>query len=431
VIRALLKTSSDILLLYASKLGAMFVGLYVLPIYREILGGYTFGVVAVIFSIQTFLITFDFGVSTIVMRDLASDKTKSSCREIVLGGQLVLHFVYILVWLIGCLVVKMVSLRISVIEYSLVTLFFWAMTIQNVNHSALMAQKYYARSSIYQIVGTALRAAFTLTVLRFCGANLTVFLIGQSLIAVVHAYMTTRACCNERTPLAQIVKQNKIAQSAFSVLKRGRHLIVFSLAGAAVMQLDKVLLSSTNPPETITPYFLASVFCLTPISVFGGPLNQFFQPIIINCISNQNGFAFRRQLIYLTTSIILIVMVPSIVMWLGRETLLYIWLRQPEEVGIISRYVKILLPGLAFGALGYIPFTILTACQDFRWQARASAVMTVVTLILTGVAALYHSIETVCWIYAGYHVISTVVTGVRAGVFLRLIFVDFKPHPYI
>lgn len=424
---SILKNSLEILLLYTSKLGAIFVGLYVLPMYREMLGAYTFGLVAVILSIQTFLITFDFGVSTIVTRDFAAESTKASCRNVLLGGHLVIHIAYLLLFVVGFLVLNVISFNLSLFEYFLLMILFWAMTIQNVSQSALIAQKNYVISSLYQIVGTIIRALFTLIVLQVYEANLSVFLFAQSSIAVLHAYMVTRVCCKQiKLPVLEF-NCDVYFQSAISIFSRGRPLIVFNLAGAAVMQLDKVLLGATNAPEKITPYFLASVFCLTPISVFGGPLNQYFQPKIINCIAQLNGFAFRRQVGYLITSIILMVVVPSIMMWLGREALLKIWLRQSNEIGTISRYVKVLLPGVAFGALGYIPFTILTACQDFRWQAKASAVLTALTLIATGFASLHKSIETVCWIYAAYHVISTLVISMRARNFIRRIFVGGEP----
>ncbi len=74
-----------------------------------------------------------------------------------------------------------------------------------------------------------------------------------------------------------------------------------------------------------------------------------------------------------------------------------------------------LLPGVAIGALGYIPYSILIAKQAYGFQARLSVALTVITLIATLAASLNNNILAVCGIYALYHSIST------AGSWLRCI----------
>lgn len=77
--------------------------------------------------------------------------------------------------------------------------------------------------------------------------------------------------------------------------------------------------------------------------------------------------------------------------------------------------MEILLPGIALGALGYVPYNILVAHEDYRAHSRLSAGMTVVTLAATALAAAFGSILAVCWIYASYHTISAVITWWRAS----------------
>lgn len=82
---------------------------------------------------------------------------------------------------------------------------------------------------------------------------------------------------------------------------------------------------------------------------------------------------------------------------------------------IIANYVAILLPGLAIGAFGFVPYSQLIYAKDYRFQAVMSACLTVVTLLLATVAAVGKNVEAVCYVYSAYHTASTVVSWIRAS----------------
>ena len=65
----------DLGLLYVSKSGAILVGLLILPFFNSQLGPDLFGLVALILSVQAFLLFVDFGMATLVGRDLAVAET--------------------------------------------------------------------------------------------------------------------------------------------------------------------------------------------------------------------------------------------------------------------------------------------------------------------------------------------------------------------
>ena len=162
------------------------------------------------------------------------------------------------------------------------------------------------------------------------------------------------------------------------------------------------------------PYFLASALCLTPLSVLAGPINQYFFPGIIGNISKGDTAQAREQLQKLVFAICVAVAIPSAVLWLGRESIVNTWLHHQPIAFDVIRYVEVLLPGIALGALGYVPYNILVAHQDYRAHAGLSLVMTAVTLLATALSAAWGSVMAVCWIYAGYHSISAAVTWYRA-----------------
>jgi len=61
-----------------------------------------------------------------------------------------------------------------------------------------------------------------------------------------------------------------------------------------------------------------------------------------------------------------------------------------------------------------VPFTLLTAQQDYSFQALLSGILTIVTLTLVVAVASLGDIAAVCWLYVAYHVTSAVVSWGRA-----------------
>jgi O-antigen/teichoic acid export membrane protein len=259
------------------------------------------------------------------------------------------------------------------------------------------------------------RAAITITALTYISAELETFLFAQALTAVVQMIVTSWFCRQaldlENQPLHIITLQSHIWELA----RRGAPLVLFGLSGAAVLQLDKVIIPIFISPTALTPYFLASALCLTPISVLAGPINQYFFPGIIESINRQDTKEVLNRLRELVFAICIVVAIPSTILWLGREPIINIWLHQKPIASDVVRYVEILLPGIALGALGYVPYNILVAHEDYRAHALLSAGMTIITLSAAALAALLGSVLAVCWIYAGYHILSAVITWWRAS----------------
>lgn len=410
----------DLLMLYISKSGAIVVGVFVLPWYQQLLGPAAFGVVALVLSLQAFLLMLDLGTSTLVGRDLASEKSKYPAITTLLAAQLVLHIAY-LILLVAIIVTGALWVSaISVPELVACVVFFWVLTVQNVGQSAMLARRQYILAGATQAIGVLARAVITLAALEQVSADLYTFLLAQSGTAIVQMIFTAWFCSRILKTELVLIDVRSLLSVAREISKRGRPLIVFGLAGAAVLQMDKVIVSSFLSPSALAPYFLASVLCVTPISVLAGPVAQFFQPRIINSISNGRDKDAEHQLRLLTAAIVCAVVIPSALLWLGRDFVTNAWLHGQPNVAAVAHYVSILLPGVALGALGYIPYTVLIAHQDYRVQAKLSAVMTVVTLLATAVCAALGSVEGVCWVYAAYHSLSTLVSWLRS--------IQLQPH---
>lgn len=405
----------DLLMLYISKSGSVIVGVFILPLYQELLGPDTFGVVALILSLQAFLMMLDLGMSTLVGRDLSLDEKSKSYLNVLHAAQLVLHIAFFMLLASSIAVYLIFSPPISLHNVALAITFFWALTVQNVGQSATIARKRYRVAGYVQSIGVLGRAAITVGMLYTVNSNLSTFLISQTCCAIVQMVFTGWLCQKILKEEAYSYQLKILFPMAKKFVIRGKHLFLSGLSGAAVLHLDKVIISLLVSPVELAPYFLASTLCLTPINVMAGPIAQYFQPQIINSLSKNDYYATETQMRWMVFSIMVVVIIPSLVLWVNNDWVVNTWLDGQNNVPEVIKYVSILLPGAAIGAFGFVPYTILIACQDYSAQFRLSAIMTFVTLSATFAFGLLNSVIGVCWIYASYHTISAIVLWVRSS----------------
>jgi len=407
----------DMGLLYAGKVSAVLVGFVFLPFYRHLLGPEQFGIVAVILSLQSLLIMLDLGMSTLVGRDIAvADASAQELTSLVRTAELSLTGLYslLLPFAIGLKAVgAFPGLEWTTIIGTIAL--FWVLVLQNMYYGAMLARRQYAVASTIQVLGVAARACATAYVLATVSSTMSAFIVTQLVFATAQALVTRHYCFkywtagSTGTSLLAIPK----LRDAWELIKKGRSLVLFSAAGAAVTQLDKPLVSGLISANSLSPYFLATTVCMVPLSLLGGPVSQYFQPRVLN--QTIAGTDFPKSTIQkFVLCTILITSLPCLVFWLARDPLISLWVGHGHDNGIISHYVKILLPGFVVGAFGYVPYTLLLYAKDFRFQAVASIAMSIATLTLTALAAYWQSVDSVCYIYAAYHTMSTLISWTRA-----------------
>lgn len=404
----------DLGLLYVSKSGAILVGLLILPFFNSQLGPDLFGIVALILSLQAFLLFVDFGMATMVGRDLAiAESTALQRCTTWRAAESVISLLYLALATIALLASWLWGGKLTSLEILSCGLLFWALTLQNIGQSALLARHQFAVAAVLQITGVLIRHGLTALMLLWIAPTLTCFIVTQSVVAVLQMLLTRWRCILELQPTTSELVLFDISIRAMAMLRAGRPLMVFGLAGAAVMQLDKVIVSGLMSPKELGPYFLATTFCITPISVLAGPVAQYFQPRLVNAFSDADPVVMQSIINKYIGILALFTLIPAGLLWLLREPLIGLWLQHADHTMLVVQYSTVLLPGVAIGALGYIPYSILIAKQDYGFQARLSVALTVITLIATLVASLQGSILAVCVIYALYHIMSTVSSWLR------------------
>lgn len=413
------QAAASMLMLYAGKMSGILVNLVFIPIYTVSLGSEKFGLVAVILSLQALLMMLDLGLSTLVGRDIAANQlpSKKLFQEILCAESTLILFYTAVIIAFSALYFFDINFGLSLFNIWTIILTFLCLVIQNLHYNAIVSKRSYNLASALQLIGNLGRAGSTAYVLYFVSPTITAFILCQFFGAAIQAIIA-------RMLLLKSFKFNKDIYYEFkkfdlikeikSLLLRSKSLALLTLAGAAVTQLDKPIISFFISHSSVAPYFLAMTYCMTPMAVLAAPVAQYFQPKIINTISETTQTNSLKTIKFYSISLSAVTLLPSIILYIYSDFFINIWLHHGPLVNDTKNYVKVLLPGLVIGALGYIPNSLLLATGHFRFMATISILMTVSVITLTIFAAKTQSILLICWIYALYHGLSTLFQYIKA-----------------
>lgn len=406
-------------MLYAGKISGVLVAFIFLPFYARNLGTEQFGIVAVVLSLQALLVMMDLGMSTVVGREVSvgSANADASISKLISTAEIGLTAFYTLILFAAILAFSTgIFSNISLIVTLGIVVLFWSLVLQNLYYATLIAQRNYSIASLLQILGVGARACLTAYALAFVSATLEAFIITQLIGAVLHGW-ATRYFCFKRANSSSLPIGHRKRPSIADVVKlthTGKSLMFFSAAGAAVTQLDKPIISSFVSAASVTPYYLAGMLCMTPISLLASPVSQFFQPMFFRFAGDEDLRKALKVILVFAAIITLTTTLPTLVLWLWRADIINIWLGENADIPLVVDYVSILLPGFIIGALGFVPYSLLLYAKDFRFMASMSIGMTLATLAATFFAATTKDVKAICFIYSAYHASSTVLSWIRA-----------------
>lgn len=406
--RPSLRQLGGLLSLYGSRLAGILVALFFLPLYARLLGKHEFGLVALVMSGQTLMLMFDLGMAALATRDVAANPSPGAARARWLRAeQLLTHYFAALA--LPALIATWFMEQPLLLGGGFIILC-WAVTLQSLAQAAMVARGDLHRAALLQGGGVLCRAALTAAALQWVEPSLRVFIASQLIGALAHLVINRHVGQPRHQAGAATV-----VEPLLRLAHRGLPLFVMGAAGAAVLQVDKLLVGSLISAAALTPYFLATTFCLTPISILAGPVAQFFQPRLIRAYASDDGAALRRHTDYLTLALLVTVIAPTLLLWFGREPLIAWWLHDRELAAQVAALAALLLPAAAIGAVGNVPLALLIAQADFGFQARLSAMLTTLTLLGVAVAAWQSSLLAVCGIYLAYYAAVTGALWVRAA----------------
>jgi O-antigen/teichoic acid export membrane protein len=357
---------------------------------------------------------FDLGMAMLIARELATglEPAIALARWRSAERLLLLHFGMLTT--AGALVGFLLNL--PVLALLACGALVWAVAAQNMTNAAMLALGNVRRAAILHGLGVLVRASLTLITLMWLDPSLWGFIVSQLIGALLH--LGVNRWLGQAHLLAEVASETISQESLVGLVRRGLPLFLIGATGAAVTQLDKFFIGAAMGPAAVTPYYLASTFCMIPIAVMAGPMAQFFQPSVIRAYAAGDNELVIAKIKIFTLALALVVVLPTFVLWSLCQTLIIFWLKEPTLAKSVTELAAILLPATAIGALGFLPHTLLTAIGDFRFQARISFMLAAMTLAAVAWAAHSFDIILICWIYLGYHAAVTISFWARA-IFLQ------------
>lgn len=411
--RAAIRPLLDVGMVFSGRLGGVLLNLLFLPLYDALLGPELFGVVAVILSLLSFFMVFDFGAATLVATDVAASRHNDTARAAAGRDWRRSEMIIVAVAIIGMLVVLVFDAigdfeTFGPVDVMLASLLVGTMVLLNVGQAALNGLQAYRLNNGLMLAGTIARGLVTLLFLREIEASLTAFLAAQLLVAVLH-FAVLRGIVSKRLSSGRDALFERGA--ALRVWSRMRPLIGYTLAGALVMQVDKPIVAGFFSLELAGRWFLATTYALVPIAVLAGPLNQYFYPKLVAAQANPSGALVVGRRFQVAVS--LAVTAPTVILVYFAPEVLALWLPHADDIGVIAPIAQLLVVAAAIGATGFLPTAWLLATGDRAWLARLSICATLAVILLLPLAGFRQDIMLVAGIYAAYHVLVCLLLWIR------------------
>ncbi|EHH0803990.1 oligosaccharide flippase family protein, partial [Vibrio vulnificus] len=152
--------------IFSAKLGSIVVSVVFLPVFNKLFGAEDFGIITLIISLQTLLITLDLGMSILVGRDAAYE-THDKFYNTLKSSEKLIFFIYLILTLFA-VVFTFISHDFELtIKVLLACVLFFSLTLQNIYYSSLNGRQEYISNAISQLAASFSRAIITLSVVYY------------------------------------------------------------------------------------------------------------------------------------------------------------------------------------------------------------------------------------------------------------------------
>jgi len=411
----------DFVSLFAGRLGGILATLFFIPQYNHLLGAHVFGAIAIVLSLQSFFLMSDLGLATLISRDTAVARNNpmglSTATWTRRRAELILALMATGITVVAILL-PLTGLPISWssasgINAAVIAMLVMTLVATNIVQLSLNALGLYRIGAGISVAGALARGIVTVAALR-TAPSLPMFLQSQLVMAVMHFAAARWVLERHCAPVARgesVLDWQAMAQ----LLRRCVPLMLYTLGGAAAVNLDKSIISAFISFKVTGAYFLAATFALVPVGILSGPINSYFAPRVAHArqvgdTAEEYRLALMFQLILMCT-----VVGPSLSLAFQMSNWLMLWLHDAAQVARIMVVAPILLAGGALSATGYYPTTYLIAAEDNGYLARLSMGTSVGVLIAASIFASRFDIAGVAWSYFGFYAVGFTGLWLRFG----------------
>lgn len=399
----------DLGLVFAARTGGVVSTLLFVPAFASLLDAAAFGVVSIILSLQALFLVFDLGFSTLFGADIGANRSNREAltriRRDLLRAETILTGAVLIVALATALwAVIVTGSPWRALAIVLAGLLIGSQVLLNLAQASLNALGRYRVNSALLVVGTVARGGVAVLALKFIAPTILAFVSAQLAVSIVHLLVTRYAvhkvlpapCGQQKATLLTVT-------ALLDLCRRGGPLMLYTLAGAAVMQLDKPIVAAFFSLADAGRYFLATTFALTPIAVIGGPLYQYFFPKVAGA-AHSGHFELVRLARTFQILTVCAVTAPTVVLVIYCPAWLAYWLPHTPYREEIASLARILVAAAGIGATGYLPTALLLGAGERVFIAKLSIFMTCATLTLAVAAGYASDLRIFAGVYAAYHI---------------------------
>jgi O-antigen/teichoic acid export membrane protein len=358
---------------------SMLLGLIGAPIYINLLGIESYGLVGFYITLQATLQVFDFGISPTIMRELSRysvelDGVRKS-RDLIRSLEVIYWLIGILITILllilapllssGWLNAKNISpdtLSFSILAIVGLVFIQWPLSFYQ---GALMGLNRQTLANSIVVIFTALRFSVSLGVLSLIESTLKWFFISQTICSflqiitsIVAVWLTVPKSGNKPKFSPKAIR----GSASFSAGVGG-----INVLGLLLTQMDRIVLSKLLPLEQFGYYTLASTVGRS-VSIVISPVFNYVFPKFSTLVATND-----QKLLSLTyhrsTQLMTVITMPlSLTIAFFSPQILEMWTHNPAIVDNASQATSILVVGTGFNSLMITPYILhLAYGQTRRW----------------------------------------------------------------
>lgn len=401
--------------LYGGRIGIAGLGFVVLPLLSHHMPTDQFGLATTILSLQSLAIVLDLGLAVLLASELPAMDCATTRRALVRRSEHQLIITYLGIAAVAAMLSFGGILPASLPMVLMTAVALLVVVWQNIIAVAMIARQQFFASTVSLFLSLLLRQGASLAFVTQYGGTLGAFVAGQVLGAAIILATSRFTFINhgQKDGDMPAVADPKRERPQTPNVGINVTVMVYTIAGACALQLDKILLSAMGSPSRTGPYFLASMVSLVPITFLATPISQFVQPKLIAALVHGRIDIAGRWIVRLTMAITVLAVVPGLVLGMLTPWIIPLWLRDPASRDAVIGYTQVLMPGASLGALGLVPAIVLIARRDYPALATISAVLSIGVLAATALLARGGDIHGICIAYAIYHTLATMCLWVR------------------
>ena len=414
-------TFYNILSNIVARLWAVGIGIILLPIYANIIGMESYGLVGFYSTLMGSLTILDLGLSSTLTREMARSKALNASSESICNLVYSLEIIY---WGVGLLIgtgvfflaptiatfwIKAEHLSVAQITNSIMLMggiiaFQWPQSIYTGGLMGLQKQVPY---NIATVVLSTFKSAGVIVVLKLVSPTIETFFIWQIFVSFLSAFIL-------RYLLWKYVPQseNKVVFSKVELTKIWRFaagMTGIGLATFCLSQIDKVVLSKVLPLKEYGYYMLAwtvGTSILIVVSILGNTLLPKMTEIVARGNKQEIKVNYHRFNRLMASAVVPV----GVLLCLFSKEIISIWTHNVETTNAIWLAASILTAGSVCNAFMHIPYYLMLANGLTRFTIYQNIIASIILTPLlfwwtskwglTGASLVWFSVN------FGYNVIS-------------------------